>query len=156
MDKTNTTDGKVKFTIGDVGGAYWEDLSYGGTDYAGMNYGWPDWEGPCRKDSFTDCPIPDSKSNSIEPFHYYQHRTKREGGAVAGQVFVPSDANWYVPYSIVRCKQKNWCYCIFCYLFLLSCLFQIQITHIASHRIHSLLFLFSTQWNSTQHNTTQL
>ena len=78
-----------------------------------MNYGWPDWEGPCRKDSFSDCPIPPNNSDSrtsnntktktnknnamiVEPFHYYQHRTKREGGAVAGQVFVPSTANWYV------------------------------------------------------------
>ena len=73
-----------------------------------MNYGWPDWEGPCRKDSFSDCPIPNNtdsrtsnntKTNNaiiVEPFHYYQHRTKREGGAVAGQVFVPSTANWYV------------------------------------------------------------
>ena len=122
MDKTNnknsTTDGKVRFTVGDVGGAFWEELSYGGTDYAGMNYGWPDWEGPCRKDSFSDCPIPPDNSDSsnktntntntnnaiiVEPFHYYQHRTKREGGAVAGQVFVPSTANWYVLiYTYVR------------------------------------------------------
>ena len=108
MEKTNNNNNnKVRFTIGDVGGAFWEELSYGGTDYAGMNYGWPDWEGPCRKDSFSDCPIPNNDSDRsnktktnnaiiVEPFHYYQHRTKREGGAVAGQVFVPSTANWYV------------------------------------------------------------
>ena len=110
MDRTNnknSTTSTVRFTVGDVGGAFWEELSYGGTDYAGMNYGWPDWEGPCRKDSFSDCPIPPDNTDSssktktnnaiiVEPFHYYQHRTKREGGAVAGQVFVPSTANWYV------------------------------------------------------------
>ena len=59
MDRTNsnnaTTDGKVKFSIGDVGGAFWEELSYGGTDYAGMNYGWPDWEGPV---SYTHLTLP--------------------------------------------------------------------------------------------------
>jgi glucose/arabinose dehydrogenase len=33
---TNTT----RFRIHDVGGAVWEDISEGGTGFAGMNYGW--------------------------------------------------------------------------------------------------------------------
>ena len=36
---------KVKFSIQDVGGRTWEELSYGGTDYAGKNYGWNVHEG---------------------------------------------------------------------------------------------------------------
>ncbi len=36
---------KTLFSIQDVGGRTWEELSYGGTDYAGMNYGWKPYEG---------------------------------------------------------------------------------------------------------------
>jgi len=86
MDKTEIE--KVKFSISDVGGAYWEDISWGGSDYEGKNYGWPDWEGPCRQNSISDCPIADEKF-VVEPFHYYQHRSIREGGAAAGSAIVP-------------------------------------------------------------------
>ncbi len=79
---------KVRFSVGDVGGAYWEELSICGTDYAGRNYGWPNWEGPCRESSLTNCPVPNDES-AVEPYHYYEHRSTREGGAVAGSVFVP-------------------------------------------------------------------
>jgi glucose/arabinose dehydrogenase/PKD repeat protein len=86
MDPAETE--KVRFTISDVGGTYWEELSIGGTDYPGRNYGWPNWEGPCRESSFADCPIP-SDELAMEPYHYYQHRSERQGGAVAGSAFVP-------------------------------------------------------------------
>ena len=36
---------KVTLSIQDVGGKNWEELSYGGTDYAGKNYGWKPYEG---------------------------------------------------------------------------------------------------------------
>jgi glucose/arabinose dehydrogenase len=36
---------KVRFSIQDVGAKTWEELSYGGTDYAGMDYGWKPYEG---------------------------------------------------------------------------------------------------------------
>ena len=36
---------KVRLSIQDVGARTWEELSYGGTDYAGMNYGWKPYEG---------------------------------------------------------------------------------------------------------------
>jgi hypothetical protein len=39
------TKSKVRFAVGDVGGSFWEEVSYGGTDYIGSNYGWPDLEG---------------------------------------------------------------------------------------------------------------
>ena len=86
MDPTETE--KVKFNLGDVGGAYWEELNVGGTDYAGRNYGWPLWEGPCRESSFTDCPIP-TEISGVEPYHFYEHKSSDEGGAVAGSAFVP-------------------------------------------------------------------
>ena len=86
MDPMETK--KVRFSVGDVGGAYWEELSIGGTDYAGRNYGWPNWEGPCRESSFTNCSVPNDESIE-EPYHYYEHRSMQEGGAVAGSVFVP-------------------------------------------------------------------
>ncbi len=86
MDPLETE--KVRFSVGDVGGSYWEELSFCGTDYAGLNYGWPHWEGPCRESSLTNCPIPNDDS-AVEPYHYYEHRSTREGGAVAGSVFVP-------------------------------------------------------------------
>ena len=36
---------KVRFSIQDVGARVWEELSYGGTDYAGVDYGWKPYEG---------------------------------------------------------------------------------------------------------------
>lgn len=36
---------KTKFTIQDVGGRTWEELSYGGTDYEKADYGWKTYEG---------------------------------------------------------------------------------------------------------------
>jgi len=97
MDPSETE--KVRFSISDVGGAYWEELSIGGTDYAARNYGWPDWEGPCRESSLTNCPIPNDNF-AMEPYHYYQHRSTREGGAVAGSVFVPPGI-WPSEYSFL-------------------------------------------------------
>lgn len=31
----------TRFTISDVGDEYWEEISWGGSDYKGKNYGWP-------------------------------------------------------------------------------------------------------------------
>lgn len=97
MDPSETE--KVRFSISDVGGSYWEELSIGGTGYAGKNYGWPNWEGPCRESSLSNCPIPNDES-AVEPYHYYQHRSTREGGAVAGSAFVPPDL-WPSEYTFL-------------------------------------------------------
>jgi len=78
---------KTLFSIQDVGGRTWEELSYGGTDYAGMNYGWKPYEGPCKRHSATDCPVPDDP-NMVDPFHYYIHRSDKSG-CVSGAAFVP-------------------------------------------------------------------
>lgn len=86
MDPMETE--KVKFSISEVGGSYWEELNIGGTDFPGRNYGWPNWEGPCRESSATNCPVP-SSIFAMEPYHYYEHRSIREGAAIAGSAFVP-------------------------------------------------------------------
>jgi Glucose / Sorbosone dehydrogenase len=89
----HNTKEKVRFAISDVGGAYWEELSIGGTDYAGKFYGWHDYEGVCKRNSAEDCPIAENvfeNEQLIEPFHWYEHRSIKEGGCVAGAVFVPA------------------------------------------------------------------
>jgi Glucose / Sorbosone dehydrogenase/PKD domain len=95
MDPTVTD--KTHFLINDVGGAVWEDISEGGTDFAGMNYGWPTYEGPCKFGSTTECPLYSSDAassiqdynNQVKPLYFYEHRSEREGGCVAGGAFVP-------------------------------------------------------------------
>ena len=91
----NTID-KVLFAVGDVGNAKWEELSYGGTDYIGKNYGWDDKEGPCEKNSITSCPLP--RANETDPFYYYQY--SKDGAAVTGAVFVP-DNTWPEKYKFM-------------------------------------------------------
>jgi glucose/arabinose dehydrogenase len=58
---------KVRFVISDVGARVWEELSYGGTDYSGKNYGYKTYEGPCKRHSDSDCPIPDDP-DYVDPF----------------------------------------------------------------------------------------
>mmetsp|Transcript_20043 Transcript_20043/g.28398 ORF Transcript_20043/g.28398 Transcript_20043/m.28398 type:complete len:972 (+) Transcript_20043:815-3730(+) len=84
MDPNSST--KVRFFINDVGAAKWEDISEGGDDFKGANYGWPDQEGPCRNGRYDDCP---TYSQFTEPIHFYQHNEENEG-AVTGAAFVPN------------------------------------------------------------------
>ena len=86
---------KVRFVIGDVGEAIWEEISEGGTDFKGKNYGWGTIEGPCQRNSFTECPLPGP--GVVDPFYYYQHLT---GEAVVGSVFVP-DGLWSDEYKFL-------------------------------------------------------
>ena len=88
------TKNKLRFAIGDVGNAVWEEISYGGTDYKGTNYGWGVFEGPCKLNTWNDCPI--HPPGHTEPFHYYIHSPT--GGAVTGSVFVP-DGLWPTQYK---------------------------------------------------------
>jgi PKD repeat protein len=92
----NTVD-KVKFHVGDVGAAAWEEISVGGTDYPLANYGWPVMEGPCDIGSNTDCP---TRSEFQDPIYYYEHTKNTEGGAVTGSVFVP-DGLWPSEYKFL-------------------------------------------------------
>jgi len=76
----------VRFYIHDVGQHTWEEISEG---QSGANYGWPVREGPCVKDSDTDCgPPPAGMTN---PTYWYHHGV--DGAAVTGGAFVP-DGVW--------------------------------------------------------------
>jgi hypothetical protein len=91
---------KVKFAISDVGGSYWEELSWAGTDFAGRNYGYPKHEGPCLHGTSDQCELPND-INVLEPFHWYAHRQTKEGGCVSGSVFVPEDSGWPSEYKFL-------------------------------------------------------
>ncbi|KAL3913617.1 MAG: hypothetical protein SGILL_006417, partial [Bacillariaceae sp.] len=84
---------KVEFTVQDVGANHWEEISNGGTAYAGRNYGWPMAEGVCKSGSLEDCPVLDDP-NIVEPFYYYMHRdrtqdTGTQGGCITAAAHVP-------------------------------------------------------------------
>jgi glucose/arabinose dehydrogenase len=66
----NTKD-KVLFSIGDVGAQHVEGLYYGGTDYKGANYGWPEYEGGvCHPAEMDSCPGLND-TDTVAPFHWY-------------------------------------------------------------------------------------
>jgi PKD repeat protein len=83
---SNTKD-KVRFYVGDVGGKQWEEISEGGTDHMGVNYGWEVREGPCKRDTDIDC---DPVVEYDDPIYWYAHRRFTSGGAVTGGSFVPN------------------------------------------------------------------
>jgi glucose/arabinose dehydrogenase/PKD repeat protein len=73
----------VKYHINDVGQHTWEEISAG--PIVGANYGWQLREGPCAKDSDTDCaPL----AGTVDPIHWYHHGV--DGGAATGAAFVPN------------------------------------------------------------------
>ena len=78
---------RVLFTIADVGASHWEEVSMGGADHVGANYGWPKHEGPCLIGKFDDCPLADD--SITEPYYYYQHIALTEGGCATASVYVP-------------------------------------------------------------------
>jgi len=97
---------KTRFYVNDVGGAVWEEISEAGTDFAGKNYGWPTYEGPCKFGQTGDCPLYNPSSNVLNrgqyhnPLYYYQHVSEREGGCIAGGAFVPTGI-WPADYKYV-------------------------------------------------------
>ena len=98
MDRDSTE--RVLYAIGDVGASVWEEISFGGADFAGANYGWPTFEGPCiRGSQDVDCLIPTDDESYIEPHHYYTHTSLEEGGAVVGSAFVPANSGWPEKYQ---------------------------------------------------------
>jgi glucose/arabinose dehydrogenase/PKD repeat protein len=104
MDPAETE--KTRFYVNDVGGSVWEEISEAGTDFAGKNYGWPRYEGPCKFGKTDDCPLYDPSSNIekrdqyVEPLYYYEHEQDREGGCIAGGAFVP-EGIWPAEYKYV-------------------------------------------------------
>jgi glucose/arabinose dehydrogenase/chitodextrinase len=81
----------VRFYINDVGQHTWEEIDQG---QRGADYGWPVREGPCAKDSTTDCgPPPPGMTN---PIYWYQHGIN--GAAITGGAFVPNGV-WPAAYD---------------------------------------------------------
>jgi glucose/arabinose dehydrogenase len=113
---------KTRFSIHDVGASVYEELSYGGSDWAGANYGWKHYEGPCLRHSNQECPIPEDPK-LVEPFHYYLHR-KDNDGCVSGAAFVPegvwpekykflfADFIWYQVYNLIEDPENECRTCI--------------------------------------------
>ena len=93
---------ETRFSICDVGGRTWEDISLGGTQFKGSNYGWPVMEGPCVRNSLSDCPVP---AASVDPYHFYQNIIDT-GTAPVGAVFVPENL-WPDQYKLLSLDNKR-------------------------------------------------
>lgn len=83
--------GNGKFIISDVGAQHWEEMSWGGSDFKGVDYGWPQLEGPCKPGTLNECEAAPEGSNLVQPFHFYEHISTENGGCVAGSTFVPEN-----------------------------------------------------------------
>jgi glucose/arabinose dehydrogenase/chitodextrinase len=82
----------TRYYIQDVGQHTWEEVSEG--PLSGANYGWQIREGPCAKDSDTDCGLP--PVGMTDPVHWYHHGP--DGAAVTGGAFVPNGV-WPASYD---------------------------------------------------------
>ncbi|HEX6033847.1 MAG TPA: PQQ-dependent sugar dehydrogenase, partial [Anaerolineales bacterium] len=82
----------VRFFINDVGQHSWEEISEG--PIPGGNYGWPVREGPCAKDSDTDCGLP--PAGMTDPVHWHHHG--EFGGAATAGAFIPNGV-WHPAYD---------------------------------------------------------
>ena len=80
---------ETRFFVGDVGGGKWEEISEGGTNFRGADYGWPVREGPCsRFGGTTACEL---LPQYQDPVYWYRHSdTYKGGGAIVGGAFVPN------------------------------------------------------------------
>ena len=81
----------TRFFINDVGASTWEEIDLG---QSGADYGWDVREGPCARDSTTNCgPPPAGMTN---PIYWYQHNTVFPTGtanacnSIVGGAFVPN------------------------------------------------------------------
>lgn len=72
------------FVIGDVGGSTYEEVNI---VQPGVNYGWPLWEGPCKRGTEEPC---SGNSAYTNPLFYYPHGG--EGRAVTGLDFYEGTA----------------------------------------------------------------
>jgi hypothetical protein len=80
---------ETQFIISHVAFVTWEELDPAGTDYAGVDDGFPEREGPWAFHSA--CYSWESDSNVVDPIHFYQHYKYGTSGsaAVAATAFVP-------------------------------------------------------------------
>ena len=98
----NTKD-EVRFNLCDVGGKVWEEVTLGGTQYKGLNYGWPEIEGPCSRWSVDNCPVP--TGNGADPFYWYEHDLSI-GAAVVGALHVPNKL-WPDEYKTILVEHSE-------------------------------------------------
>jgi glucose/arabinose dehydrogenase len=83
----------TRFFINDVGESHWEEIDLG---VSGADYGWNVREGPCARDSYTNCgPPPVGMTN---PIFSYDHTAGCS--SVTGGAFVPLGA-WPAQYDDV-------------------------------------------------------
>lgn len=94
-DPNFSKSGGVRFFVNDVGAATWEEISEGGTDHPGADYGWPVREGPCLYKTDSGCYPPPEWAK--DPEHWDRHGPY--GGAVTGGAFVPSGTGWPSEYD---------------------------------------------------------
>lgn len=74
--------------------------SFGGDNHTGVNYGWPTFEGPCKRGAKDEGCLSGDES-FVEPYHYYLHTDLEEGGAVVGSAFVPANSGWPDKYQFL-------------------------------------------------------
>eukprot|EP00978_Attheya_sp_CCMP212_P028431 scaffold98084_cov36-Attheya_sp.AAC.4 len=85
MDPNNES---VRFYIGDIGWATWEEINEGGLGFEKANYGWAEREGPCQAKSTARNQCGVGPSIYTNPLHWY--RNPDDGGAaITGTAFVP-------------------------------------------------------------------
>jgi uncharacterized repeat protein (TIGR01451 family) len=81
----------TRFFINDVGASTWEEIDLG---QSGADYGWDVREGPCVRDSTTNCGSP--PAGMTNPIYYYQHNTvfptatATACNSIVGGAFVPN------------------------------------------------------------------
>ena len=78
--------GFTQLYVSDVGGATWEEISEVSSLRPGLNYGYREREGPCKRGSKRNC-RPDRKYE--DPVYWYDHNSEGDG-AVTGGSFVPN------------------------------------------------------------------
>jgi len=80
-----TTDGELFFA--EVGGGAWEEINQ---VQPTANYGWPDREGPCRRNQRLTCTLADPEDGYTEPVATYVHLDEPEsgtGGAITSLLY---------------------------------------------------------------------
>lgn len=75
----------TRFFVNDVGQTKWEEVNFG---RAGADYGWDLREGPCVKDSYTNCGRP--PAGLTNPIYAYKRTTGCS--SITGGAFIPNGA----------------------------------------------------------------
>jgi len=101
---TDNSTAETRFYVNDVGGSFFEEINEvngsssspgSGSDFhGGLNYGYREREGPCKRQSNQDCtPQPEY----VDPLYWYEH-LNRTDACMTGGAFVPNEL-WPEVYS---------------------------------------------------------